>query len=52
MNKASWIDRFYDARFSAEETTEWERLVAKSTGDKDKARDEATQELIRRRETE
>jgi hypothetical protein len=49
---SSWIDRFYDARFSQEETSEWERLVAKSTGDKDKARDEATQELIRRRETE
>lgn len=40
----SWKDRFVDARFSAEEATEWEQLVASGW-----SRDDATEELLTRR---
>lgn len=43
--QASWKDRFVDARFSAAEATEWERLV----DEEDVDRDAATAEMIRRR---
>lgn len=36
--KQEWdIARFYDMRFSAEETTEWERLVHEEGMDRDEA---------------
>jgi hypothetical protein len=44
---STWADRLYDARFSAEETTAWERLVADGLG-----RDEATEEMLRIRRVE
>lgn len=44
MELWTWKDRFVDARFSASEATEWERLVAEGMD-----RDVATKEMIRRR---
>ena len=44
--KKTWIDRLYDARFSAKETTEWERLYF----EEGLTQDEATDTMLERRE--